>query len=180
GYHLGEHGLWQKMSLFEESARVPLLIVGPGIGRPGSVVEAPVSHIDLYPTVLDFTSATTDATLHGQSLLPLMRDPSNAGRGWALTQVTRGGAENKFFGYSLRTERWRYTEWDEGKRGRELYDHRVDPGERTNLASVPEHRETLEALANQLHQAVAGTYPSTGGTPEVRPMNWAPTLTGPD
>ncbi len=180
GYHLGEHGLWQKMSLFEESARVPLLMVGSNIGRPGTVVTTPVSHIDLYPTVLEFTGQTTDATLHGQSLLPLMRDPSNAGRGWALTQVTRGGADNKFLGYSLRTEDWRYTEWDEGKRGRELYDHRVDPGERTNLASASEHRETMEALSSQLRQAVAGTYPSTGGTPEVRPMNWAPTLTAPD
>ena len=180
GYHLGEHGLWQKMSLFEESARVPLLIVGPDIGRPGTVVTTPVSHIDLYPTVLEFTGQATDATLHGQSLLPLMRDPSNAGRGWALTQVTRGGADNKFFGYSLRTEDWRYTEWDEGKRGRELYDHRVDPGERTNLASASEHRETVESLSSQLRQAVAGTKPSVGGTPEVRPMNWAPTLTGPD
>ena len=179
GYHLGEHGLWQKMSLFEESVRVPLLIVGPNLGRPGMVVTAPVSHIDLYPTLLEFTGKTTDATLQGQSLLPLMRDPSNAGRGWALTQVTRGGAD-KFFGYSVRTERWRYTEWDEGKQGRELYDHRVDPVERTNLALAPEHRETVEALSSQLREAVAGTYPATGSTPEVRSMNWAPTLAGPD
>ncbi|MBM3966617.1 MAG: sulfatase [Planctomycetes bacterium] len=180
GYHLGEHGLWQKMSLFEESARVPLLIVGPNLGRPGSVVKTPVSHVDLYPTLLEFTGRSIDAKLHGQSLIPLMRDPSSAGRGWALTQVTRGGGEYKFFGYSLRTERWRYTEWDEGIRGRELYDHRMDPGERTNLVSAPERRETVEDLSGQLRQAVAGTYPATGVTPEVRPMNWAPTLTGPD
>src|SRR5690606_23151109 len=53
GYHMGEHGLWQKMSLFEESSRVPLLMVVPGLTSPKSVVATPVSHLDLYPTLTE-------------------------------------------------------------------------------------------------------------------------------
>lgn len=180
GYHMGEHGLWQKMSLFEESARVPLLIVAPGITSAGSVVETPVSHVDLYPTLLELAGLPVPDRLQGQSLVPMLRDPSHVGRGWALTQVTRGGAENRFMGYSLRTSRWRYTEWDDGKRGQELYDHDTDPGERTNLASDVQHGQTVEHWSSKLREAVRATFPSDGVIPEVRPMNWAPNLTDAD
>jgi len=180
GYHLGEHGLWQKMSLFEESARVPLMIVAPGVGQPGSVVSTPVSLVDLYPTLLELTGRPAQNTLQGQSLVPMLRDPKALGRGWALTQVTRGGANDRFFGYSIRTPRWRYTEWDGGKRGCELYDHDGDPGELTNLAEREEHQDTRTFLSEQLQQAIATTFPASGETPEVKPMAWAPNLTDVD
>lgn len=183
GYHLGEHGLWQKMSLFEESARVPLLVVAPGLGK-GSRVQAPVSHVDMLPTLTELCGLPAPASAQGQSLVPMLRDASVKGRGWALTQVLRGagGGRNdvgtqgkRFFGYSLRTDRWRYTEWDEGRKGRELYDHQNDPKELTNLAEKPGHESTLEALAAQLHGAVATTFPAGGQAPEVKegPL-WAP------
>ncbi len=184
GYHTGEHGLWQKQSLFENSARVPLLIVAPGVSKKGAVAQAPISHLDLYPTLTELSGVKAPAGLHGQSLVPMLRDPSIAGRGWALTQVMRGGggtrgAGKRFFGYSLRTPRWRYTEWDEGKQGRELYDYEADPKEITNLASLPTHAATVADLSRQLRSAVKTTFPSTGAPPEVKPGLWMPILAAP-
>ncbi|MBW3599096.1 MAG: sulfatase [Planctomycetes bacterium] len=182
GYHMGEHGLWQKMSLFEESARVPLLIVAPGAAKAGSVVTAPVGLIDLYPTLTELCGVTAPDNLQGQSLAPMLQDSSIQGRGWALTQVRRGRgrrAGGAFFGYSLRTPRWRYTEWDEGREGRELYDHQSDPNEITNLAGDPAHEATIAKLSEQLHEAVQSTYPASGQSPEIDPGLWAPNLTDP-
>jgi arylsulfatase A-like enzyme len=193
GYHMGEHGLWQKMSLFEESARVPLLIVAPGVsGSTGSVAKSPVSHIDLFPTLAELCGVKAPDNLQGQSLVPMLKDASVAGRGWAITQVTRGGGPQRatitpdvgsdgrrFFGYSLRTPRWRYTEWDEGRAGRELYDHDTDPRELTNLAAAAEHAQTIAALSNQLRAAAKTTFPPSGQTPPLQPGLWAPNLTDP-
>jgi arylsulfatase A-like enzyme len=183
GYHLGEHGLWQKMSLFEESARVPLIIAAPGMSKPGSVVTTPVGLIDLPPTLTALCGLKAPEPLHGQSLVPMLKDSSATGRGWALTQVMRGGGRNagdkRFFGYTLRTARWRYTEWDEGKQGRELYDHEADPNEITNLADDPAKAAMVNDLAAQLHDAVKTTYPSDGKIPELRTNMWAPNLTNP-
>ena len=192
GYHMGEHGLWQKMSLFEESARVPLLIVAPGASAKGGVAKAPMSHVDLYPTLAELCGVKTPANLQGQSLVPMLRDPNVKGRGWALTQVMRGGGPGRasvttnvgsdgerFFGYSLRTPRWRYTEWDEGKKGRELYDHDADPRELTNLASLPEHAQTVAELSQQVRAAAKTTFPQSGVTPEIQQGVWAPNLTEP-
>jgi iduronate 2-sulfatase len=187
GYHLGEHGLWQKMSLFEESCRVPLVIVAPGAARAGGVAAAPVSQVDVYPTLARLCGLDAPASLAGQDLAPLLADPGATGRGWALTQVTRGGRRRRdardadesnppFMGYTLRTPRWRYTEWDEGGRGRELYDHDADPAELRNLAADPARAGDVEALAEQLRDAVAGTFPASGATPALRPEPWPPAL----
>ena len=188
GYHMGEHGLWQKMSLFEESARVPMLIVAPGMSK-GTISETPVSQIDLFPTLAELCDVRIPDNLQGQSLVPMLKDPSHAGRGWALTQVTRGGrrvnvkngneTDRPFFGYSLRTPRWRYTEWDGGVAGKELYDHDNDPRELTNLAEHDEHRAAMDELANSLKAAVASTLPPDGKIPELQPGTWAPQLIAP-
>jgi len=127
GYHLGEHGLWKKMSLFEEAARVPLIIAAPGRVRAGSVAHTPVELIDLFPTLAELCGVDCPDNVQGQSLSPILADPSVSGQGWALTQVTRGPKTEKTFGASLRTPRWRCTEWDQGRQGRELYDHENDP-----------------------------------------------------
>lgn len=168
GYHMGEHGLWQKRSLFEESARVSLLIVAPGAAR-GAIARSPVSHLDLYPTLTELCGVKPPANLQGQSLVPLLQNPELPGRGWALTQVARGGGQlPEFFGYTLRTARWRYTEWDEGRAGRELYDHDADPREFTNLAAQPAHERTVADLSRQLRAAVKSTFPPSGRVPVVR------------
>jgi choline-sulfatase len=184
GYHMGEHGLWQKMSLFEESARVPLLIVAPGVARPGAAVQAPVSLVDLFPTLAELCGVTPPDNLQGQTLVPMLRDPSYIGRGWALTQVTRAAGAGRAAaaarsGYSLRTPRWRYTEWREGEQGRELYDHETDPRELTNLAGSPAHANTVEQLSQQLRAAVKASYPPSGKLPELREGTWAPMLLAP-
>jgi iduronate 2-sulfatase len=199
GYHTGEHGLWQKQSVFEESARVPLLIVAPGVSKGKSVAASPVSHLDLFPTLAELAGVKPPANLQGQSLVPLLRDPSAPGRGWALTQVNRGGgggagagkakgkaaatkAESgggRFSGYSLRTPRWRYTEWDAGKQGRELYDHDNDPRELTNLATLPAHATTVATLSAQLQAAVKTTFPPSGKVPEIIEGTWAPIVVAP-
>jgi iduronate 2-sulfatase len=182
GYHLGEHGLWQKMSIFEESARVPLIIAAPGQGRQGTVVQAPVGLIDLYPTLTELCSVKAPKNLQGQSLVPMLKDPDTLGRGWTLSQVTRGRPARqggRFFGYSLRTPRWRYTEWDSGKEGLELYDHEKDPRELTNLAKDPAHTDTMAKLSEQMKKTIAETFPASGKTPEIKTATWAPNLTNP-
>ncbi|MFM8435801.1 MAG: sulfatase [Planctomycetia bacterium] len=192
GYHMGEHGLYQKMSLFEDSARVPLLIAAPGRCKAGGVATAPVSQVDLFPTLAALCGIEAPKNLQGQSLVPMLEDPTVVGRGWAVTQVVRGsnigrisqpkeaGAKGTpFFGYSLRTPRWRYTEWDEGRAGRELYDHDADPRELTNLADLPAHAATVADLSQQLASAVKTTLPADGIVPDVKPGLWNPNLTKP-
>lgn len=191
GYHMGEHGLYQKRSLFEESARVPLLIAAPRVGRPGSVAAAPVAHVDIFPTLAALCGVEPPKNLPGQSLVPLLNDPAATGRGWAVTQVLRGSQPGRvaakpdaarpkpFFGYSLRTPRWRYTEWDEGRRGRELYDHDADPRELVNLADMPTHAETVAELSHALTAAIRQTLPPSGTVPEIKPATWGPNLTRP-
>jgi iduronate 2-sulfatase len=176
GYHMGEHGLWQKRSLFEESARVPLLVVVPGVTPQAAVAASPVSQVDLYPTLAELCGIEAPTNLQGQSLVPLLQDPMLPGRGWALVQVTRGTRNKPYFGYSLRTPRWRYTEWDEGREGRELYDHDADPRELTNLAGRPGQQAVIEELSGKLRAAVKTTFPASGQTPEVKDGLWAPQL----
>jgi len=192
GYHTGEHGLWQKMSLFEESTRIPLLIVAPGTSKVGSVVKTPVSHVDLFPTLAELCGVAKPENLQGQSLVPMLKNPQATGRGWALTQVTRGGGAaratvtrdvgsdgRRFFGYTLRTPRWRYTEWDEGRQGRELYDHDADAHELTNLAEKPEQAQVVAEMSRRLKEAVKTTFPPSGETPPLKAGTWAPNLTEP-
>ncbi len=149
GYLLGEHGQWMKQSLFEESARVPLIIAAPGAKGNGQASPRIVETVDIYPTLADLASLPAPQNLHGTSLRPLLDDP---GRAWdrpAFTQVRR----NNFFGRSVRTQRWRYTEWDHGKRGIELYDHDNDPREFKNLAADPNYASVVTELRAVLRNA---------------------------
>jgi uncharacterized sulfatase len=142
GYHLGEHGLWMKQSLFEESARVPMIFVAPGANGNGKVCRRTVEFVDVYPTLADLAGLTPPKNLEGTSLKPLLDDPAREWQRPAFTQVQRAN----FPGYTVRTERWRYIEWDDGKRGAQLYDHDADPGELKNLASDPQHAQVVEEM----------------------------------
>lgn len=161
GYHVGELGLWKKMSLFENSARVPVIVAAPGQKTSGQASSRTVELLDLYPTLADLCGLTPKHKLAGQSLRPLLDDPRAAWDKPAFTQVWRGG----FAGYSVRTERWRYTEWDGGAKGTQLYDYQTDPDEKRNLAEEPAHTQTvaqLKALVQKNWAAPFRPGPDTG------------------
>jgi uncharacterized sulfatase len=141
-----------KQTLFERSARAPLLIAGPGVAARGRSTSRIVEFIDIYPTLADLTGLPAPAGLHGRSLKPLLTNPQTAWNHPALTQVRRGPPNATFMGYSVRTDRWRYTEWDNGARGVELYDERADPDELRNLASDPRHKDTVAEMQQVLRR----------------------------
>jgi iduronate 2-sulfatase len=145
GYHLGEHGLWMKQSNFEESARVPLIIAAPAQKARGKSSPRTVELLDLYPTLADLAGLKAPNNLEGASLRPLLDQPRASWKRPAFTQVQRP----QFPGYSVRTERWRYIEWDDGARGAQLYDHNKDPHELNNLAGNPKFAK-VEAEMEEL------------------------------
>lgn len=155
GWHLGEHGCWQKMSLFEESARVPLLVSVPGMKAAGKASQRIVETVDLYPTIADYAGLKALSGLAGVSLRPLLTKPTARWDRPAYTQVRRGGGTNLFFGRSVRTERWRYTEWDDGRQGVELYDEKRDPEESRNLARDRDRAETVAEMKQLLQRGRA-------------------------
>lgn len=147
GYFLGEKGLWYKRKAFERSARMPLIIAAPGLAA-GADTNKPVELVDLYPTLADLCGLAPPQNLEGRSLRPLLTNPADAK--WDKPAVTQVWHSPQAWGYSIRTERWRYTEWLEGKAGRELYDHAEDSDEVHNLADDPAHAPTVAQLSAQL------------------------------
>jgi iduronate 2-sulfatase len=160
GYNLGEHGLWQKRSLYEDSARVPLIIRDPGMKTAGQSSKRIAELVDLYPTIADLCGLTPDKRAQGKSLRPLLEEPNRPWANAAYTQVDfsaankdasfAGGKQKKALaskvGRSVRTERYRYTEWNDGAIGLELYDHEKDPKELTNLATDPAYAQVVIEL----------------------------------
>ncbi|MEI6946808.1 sulfatase [Paraflavisolibacter sp. H34] len=147
GYNTGDHGQWMKQSLFEKSARVPLIISVPG-GVKGKASPRTVELLDIYPTLSELAGLRSPQKVQGTSLVPLLKNPEAAWNLPAYTQVKR----RDLMGRSVRTERWRYTEWDEGRAGAELYDHQNDPGEFTNLAQDPRFSGQVKELAALLRK----------------------------
>lgn len=146
GYHMYEHGLWQKMSLFENSARVPLIIAAPGDYAHGKQTDALAELVDLYPTLMDLCGWKSPEYLDGVSQKSVLADPTKSVREAAFTQVRRGN----FSGYSIRTPRWRYTLWDDGAKGEQLFDMEADPGETRNLVYGGEHKDVIAELRTKV------------------------------
>ncbi|MFT4586180.1 MAG: iduronate 2-sulfatase [Candidatus Binatia bacterium] len=167
GYHLGEHeGAWQKRTLFEESARAPLIVYAPSAKGNGKACERVVEFVDIYPTVAGLAGLTPPGNLPGRDLAPLLTNPKRKWKSSAITQVLRPGFGIPVMGRSIRTEQWRYSEWNEGQAGVELYDHRNDPHEFTNLALDPEFKTVIEKLRKELSSKADGLPPTTPVNPK--------------
>jgi iduronate 2-sulfatase len=161
GYHLADHGLWHKMSLFERSARVPLIVAAPGWRGNGRAAAGLVELVDLYPTLASLAGLQAPDYLDGKSLVPMLDDPTASVKDAAFTQLARRG----YTAYSVRTARWRYVEWDEGRSGVQLYDMEQDPGETTNLARDASQASTLAELKTRLQQYRGRNRPAASERP---------------
>jgi uncharacterized sulfatase len=149
GWHLSEKGMWAKGTLFEVSARGPMIFSDPRKPAKGAACGRTVEYLDMYPTLVDLCRLPAAKWLEGKSLSPLLDNPQAAWDKPAYTVQTR----EWFLGRSVRDERWRYTEWDEGRRGAALFDHDNDPHEQRNLVAVKEHQSTVERMRILLRKA---------------------------
>lgn len=146
GWHLNEHlGLWRKMTVFEEAARAPLVIAAPGKKR-GESCPRLVEWVDFYPTLADLCGLPKKAGLDGESVRPLLENPQRKWKKAAYTIVRHQGV----IGRSVRTDRYRYTEWGSPDVA-ELYDHEMDPKEYRNLAKDPKQAQTIVGLRTLLN-----------------------------
>ncbi len=147
GYHLGEHGHWQKQTLFENSTRIPLIISAPNSKIKGVKSMSPVELIDLYPTLMDLTNIKTPQHVVGKSLKPIMKNTNASVRESALTRWRNG--------YSIKTKRYRLTKWGKnGELGYELYDHKNDKNELINLARNQDYNEVMDSLKLVIEQRI--------------------------
>lgn len=151
GWHLGEKLHWRKFALWEESTRVPLMFVAPGVTRLGGRCNAPVNLIDIYPTLIDLCGLPSVEGVEGTSLLPLLVNPKSTRHRPALTTIRRNN-------HSIRSERWRYIRYRDGTE--ELYDHERDPLEWTNLAEDGGYKSIKRELAQWLPETNAKDSPS--------------------
>lgn len=161
GYNLGQHGMWMKQALFEHTTRVPLIFSVPGITSSEDKSNRVVEMLDIYPTLADLCELkNVPSDIQGNSLLPLLKNPQEKWNHVAYSVVLR--TPNMFIKYmkkgeralgrSIRNDRYRYTEWNEGTLGGELYDYTTDPNENINLYNNPKYAKLQKELANVLHQ----------------------------
>lgn len=160
GWKLGEHDAWCKHSNVENDTNAPLLISVPGLKHAGQRTDALVEFVDIYPTLSELAGLPLPAHLEGLSFKPVLAEPQRPWKSAAFSQYPRQG----MMGYSMRTDRYRYTEWQNRNsreiQARELYDHRTDPQENINLAHQPDYGATLAELSQQLKAGWKGALPS--------------------
>ena len=149
GWKLGDHGAWCKHTNFENDTHVPMILSVPGRGA-GKRTKALVEFVDIYPTLSELCGLDVPKHCEGTSMVPLLAGPGRKWKSAAFSQYPRG----KVTGYSMRTDRWRYTEWTERQTrkvvARELYDHDGDPAENVNLAAKREYAATVKELSVRL------------------------------
>src|SRR5699024_7018242 len=147
GLHLGEHRFWMKVSLHEESVRVPLIIKVHG--TEPAVTHSLAELVDLDPTVAELAGLEYPEDLQGKSLVKTLDDPRHSVREAAFSMHKWGGG----FSYLLRTDKWAYIQYDEDAgSGMELYDMEHDPKQYNNLANNPQYQEIVNAFQEQLRE----------------------------
>jgi uncharacterized sulfatase len=159
GFQLGEHGNWHKNTLFEESARVPLIIRIPGVTTPGVVSDAIVELVDLFPTLKEYCGLPhPNQKLAGQSLLPLLKDPGHKLKEKpAFTIVRRTlGDKREAMGYSVRYKTYRYNEWwalgaESELIATELYDLEKDPFSEVNETEKKYYKSARLEMSNLIN-----------------------------
>ncbi|TWT35370.1 Arylsulfatase [Posidoniimonas corsicana] len=164
GWKLGEHSRWCKHSNFEDDARAPLLIATPGLTSGGGHTDALVEFVDIYPTLAELAGIPKPDHLEGISLKPLLECPTMAWKAAAFSQYPRTVSRQRLMGYSMRTDRYRFTRWvarDDPSAviAVELYDHRTDPQENVNIADDPAHAPLAAQLAEQWLAGWRGALP---------------------
>ncbi len=154
GWHLGENGTWCKATNFESATRSALIISAPGMKAPGKKTSSLVEFVGIYPTLCDLADLPKPEHLEGDSFAKLLDQPGLELRKTAFSQFPRG----EHMGYTMRTDRYRYTEWrrmDNSKvPDRELYDHLEDPQENVNLIHQTKYSETIRDLAATMDKAL--------------------------
>lgn len=156
GFHLGEHDLWAKTTNFELDARAPFILSAPAQKANGKRTDALVEFVDIFPTLCELCELPAPGGLEGASLLPLLSNPKKSWKRAAFTQFPRlnpSGANNQIMGRTIRTDRYRYTEWAENNKepmAIELYDHQKDPHETDNIAALPANKNLILRLRQQL------------------------------
>lgn len=148
GYHMGEHGHYQKQTLFEHADRVPLIISAPSMEQRGKSSSSLAEMIDFYHTLSDLAGVSPPpAYVQGKSLVPILNDPTARVRDDAFTQLANG--------YTLRTRQFRYSRWnDEAPDNTELYNRLKDPEEMVNLAGDPNYQSIIQTLDRRLSERI--------------------------
>ena len=152
GFHLGDHGgLWSKVSAFEAATHVPLIFAGAGVPH-GVVVNTPVELLDIYPTLLDLCSYDKPAGLQGVSLVNIMKNPKSEEHRPVSSLVFHYDVNHNVDvqGRTVITNQWRYTEWDQGKVGLEVYSRVNDPKDYDNLIQRASMKDAVEVGHNYI------------------------------
>jgi len=165
GWHLGDHGLWGKQTNFENATRAPMILSVPGQPTAGRKTEALVEFVDIYPTLVELCGLPMPQGLEGTSFRPLLENPDQPWKRAAFSQQPFAfPGYGAGMGYTLRTARYRFTEWTvPGRdfRARELYDYQTDPLEMENLAGQPAVAGLEQELAGLLHAGWREALPPT-------------------
>jgi iduronate 2-sulfatase len=164
GWKLGEHGGWCKHTNFELDARVPMIFNSPDQKAAGKKTNALVEFVDIYPTLCDLAGLPIPDTLEGLSAAPLLDDPTLPWKSAAFSQYPRSNGKQKLMGYSMRTDRYRFTRWEHRSNPEkvdavEIYDHVEDPDENVNLAADPANKQLVEQLTQQYLKGWPGALP---------------------
>jgi arylsulfatase A-like enzyme/acetyl esterase/lipase len=164
GWKLGEHQAWAKHTNVENDARVPVIVSVPGMKKAGEKANGLVELVDVYPTLADLAGLPLPAHLEGTSFKPLLDEPGQSWKPAAFSQFPRKVGRKNLMGYTMRTDRHRFTKWVDRKDPSkvdavELYDHETDPQENRNIAGDPANKDLVAKLDAQWKAGWKGAKP---------------------